>query len=96
MEQNLITFDNGAAFIVNSSLDLGDDKRCAFEFTGAKLCLPPPKDKEEGSEGNAVSLPPFGKGWFDTLYLDDRYRLARDSRDDILLVESVGEPEFYE
>ena len=62
-----------------------DSGRAAFQFSEAKLCLP----------SRAFGLPPYGKGWFDTLYIDDQYRLAKDSRGDILLVENVGEPDFY-
>lgn len=53
---NVITFQNGAAFIVDSSLDLGSEnaQRLNFKFTGAKLKLPK----------RTISLPPFGKGWW--------------------------------
>ena len=52
---NVITFQNGAAFIVDSSLDLDADnpQRLNFKFSGAKLKLPK----------RTISLPPFGKGW---------------------------------
>lgn len=84
--QNLITFDNGAAFVVNSSLGLESSGRCTFKFNEAKLCLPSRSD---------FSLPPYGQGWFDTLYLDEQFRLAKDSRGDVLLVENMGAPDFY-
>ncbi|OEL36488.1 putative plastid-lipid-associated protein 11 [Dichanthelium oligosanthes] len=34
-----------------------------------------------------VPFPPFGKGWFDTVYLDDDIRVAKDIRGDYLVVE---------
>mmetsp|Transcript_13168 Transcript_13168/g.33262 ORF Transcript_13168/g.33262 Transcript_13168/m.33262 type:complete len:232 (+) Transcript_13168:138-833(+) len=85
--QNLISFDNGAAFVVNSTLDLSEESgRSSFTFTDAQLCLPSKK---------TFGLPPFGQGWFDTVYVDDRFRLAMDSRGDVLLVENGGEPDFF-
>lgn len=51
--QNVITFKNGATFVVDSTLEAGGDKRLVFKFTGAKLNLP----------SRTWRLPPFGKGW---------------------------------
>ena len=53
---NVITFQNEAAFIVDSSLDLDSEnpQRLRFKFSGAKLKLPK----------RTISLPPFGKGWW--------------------------------
>mmetsp|Transcript_6988 Transcript_6988/g.12828 ORF Transcript_6988/g.12828 Transcript_6988/m.12828 type:complete len:216 (-) Transcript_6988:2871-3518(-) len=86
--QNLIAFDNGAAFVVDSSIELEESScRSNFSFVSAKFILP---------SGSVIGLPPFGRGWFDTLYVDGQYRLARDSRGDILLVQNAGEPEFKE
>ena len=33
-----------------------------------------------------VPLPPVGKGWFDTIFLDETLRIARDIRGDTLVV----------
>uniref|UniRef100_A0A7S2W764 Plastid lipid-associated protein/fibrillin conserved domain-containing protein n=1 Tax=Eucampia antarctica TaxID=49252 RepID=A0A7S2W764_9STRA len=54
-----------------------DGVRTNFEFTSAKLDL----------WGGKISwtLPPVGKGWFDTVYLDDELRIDFNSRDDILI-----------
>ncbi|CAL5220831.1 g2911 [Coccomyxa viridis] len=85
---NVITFQNGAAFIVDSSLDLDADnpQRLNFKFSGAKLKLPK----------RTVSLPPFGKGWFDTVYLGNKIRVAKDIRGDTLVVERDGAPRSFE
>jgi hypothetical protein len=34
----------------------------------------------------SVPLPPFGRGWFDNVYVDRDMRVARDSRGDTLVV----------
>ena len=31
-----------------------------------------------------INIPPIGQGWFDTVYLDDTFRVDRNSRNDIL------------
>lgn len=33
----------------------------------------------------SFNLPPVGKGWFDTVFLDDNFRIDTNSRDDILI-----------
>lgn len=35
--------------------------------------------------GGQYELPPVGKGWFDTIYLDDIFRIDLNSRNDILI-----------
>jgi PAP_fibrillin len=37
----------------------------------------------------ALSFPPVGKGWFDTVYLDNNFRVDRNSRNDILICQSL-------
>lgn len=66
--QNVITFPPEGAFIVDSSIQADGPQRTAFSFTSAKLKLP---------GGRALGLPPFGKGWFDNVYLDDTLRWVR-------------------
>ncbi len=63
--QNVITFPPEGAFIVDSSIITDGPQRTAFTFNSAKLKLP---------GGRALGLPPFGKGWFDNVYLDDTLR----------------------
>ncbi|KAF8065814.1 PAP11 [Scenedesmus sp. PABB004] len=45
--------------------------------------------------GRDWGVPPFGKGWFDTVYVDERYRVAQDVRGDTLIVERDGPPRIF-
>ena len=81
---NVIEFgDKGAAFVVDSRIS-GDKmpKRVDFRFTAAQLRRAPP--------ASPISLPPFGAGYFENLYVDDTLRVARDSRGDTLVVERAA------
>ncbi|GLI63932.1 hypothetical protein VaNZ11_007073 [Volvox africanus] len=84
--QNVITFPPEGAFIVDSSLTVAGRQRVEFGFTGAKLKLP---------GGTTLGLPPFGKGWFDNLYLDGDLRVSYDSRGDTLITRRVGPPRRF-
>jgi hypothetical protein len=53
-----------------------DGQRTDFVFTNTVIDL--------GKWGK-YSLPPLGKGWFDTIYLDEDLRVDVNSRDDILI-----------
>ena len=59
-------------FLVSSDIEAADDaeNRIRFEFTGAEFQW----------DSLRLPLPPFGKGWFDNIYVDDAYRVALDSR----------------
>ncbi|KAJ9528600.1 hypothetical protein QJQ45_020424 [Haematococcus lacustris] len=81
--QNVITFPPEGAFIVDSDISLAGPQRVQFRFRAAKLKLP---------GGKALGLPPFGKGWFDNIYVDQEVRIARDIRDDVLVVVRDGLP----
>ncbi|KAG0535237.1 hypothetical protein BDA96_04G348900 [Sorghum bicolor] len=74
---NVITFPPSGAFVVNGEIEVQPPQRVNFRFTRAAL------------RGNKweVPFPPFGKGWFDTVYLDDDIRVAKDIRGDYLVVE---------
>ena len=63
--QNVITFPPKSAFVVDSSIEVAGDKRVNFQFTGAALQLP----------SRSFGLPPFGKGWFDNVYMDEEIRV---------------------
>lgn len=82
----MIEFPPEGAFIVDSAIAVDGPQRVAFNFTGAKLMLP----------SRDVGLPPFGKGWFDNVYVDANLRVARDSRGDTLIVARDGPPRRFE
>ncbi|KAI3435994.1 hypothetical protein D9Q98_002051 [Chlorella vulgaris] len=84
--QNVITFPPEGAFIVNSSIEVVGPQRTSFQFTSATVQLP--KDRK-------LQLPPFGAGWFDTVYMDDEIRVAQDSRGDTLVVARDGPPRRF-
>jgi hypothetical protein len=75
---NSIQFVGGGAFLVDgtvAAVDNGGESqydRVAFTFTGATARL----------WNKDFSLPPVGSGWFDTMYVDDTYRLSQDLRGD--------------
>ena len=75
---NVISFDKGKEFSVLGaiSVDDGAPKRINFKFTSASLKF---------SEKFKLAVPPVGEGWFDTLYVDDSYRISHDVRGDWLL-----------
>ena len=84
--QNVITFPPEGAFVVDSSIQVASDQRTEFKFSSATLTLP---------AGRALRLPPFGQGWFDTVYSDECIRVARDSRGDTLVVARDGPPRRF-
>ena len=77
--RNEVVFSNGNAFVVDSVIEVTDETRVDFRFTGAKLNLAAPVEA-------SLPLPPFGRGWFDNVYVDGELRVARDSRGDTLVV----------
>lgn len=76
--QNLIPFKAGGSFGVSGRLSIPDPDgiRTDFEFESATLDL---------GKWGSFTLPPVGKGWFDTVYIDDELRVDLNSRDDILI-----------
>lgn len=84
--QNVITFPPEGAFVVDSSVRVAGAQRMDFQFKAATLQLP---------QGRRVQLPPFGKGWFDSVYMDAQYRVARDIRGDTLVCIRDGAPQLY-
>ena len=82
---NVIEFgDDGAAFLVNARTAVEDGVRVTFRFERASL--------RTSSAAKPFSIPPFGAGFFDNLYVDDTLRVARDSRGDTLVVERSATP----
>lgn len=84
--QNVITFPPEGQFVVDSTIATAGPQRTEFKFSAAMLQLP---------AGRRLGLPPFGQGWFDTVYVDDRIRVAQDSRGDTLVVQRAGPPRRF-
>ncbi|KAI7748627.1 hypothetical protein M8C21_012427 [Ambrosia artemisiifolia] len=74
---NVITFPPHGVFFVRSDMDIASSQRVDFRFTSAVL----------RGKGWEFPLPPFGQGWFDSVYLDDDIRVAKDIRGDYLVVD---------
>ncbi|KAL1543365.1 putative plastid-lipid-associated protein 11, chloroplastic [Salvia divinorum] len=74
---NVITFPPDGVFFVRSDILVASAQRVNFQFTSAVL----------RGKGWEFPLPPFGQGWFDTLYIDDEIRVVKDIRIDYLVVE---------
>ncbi|XP_028804647.1 probable plastid-lipid-associated protein 11, chloroplastic [Neltuma alba] len=74
---NVITFPPDGVFFVRSNIEIASPQRVNFRFTSALL----------RGKNWEIPLPPFGQGWFDTVYLDDDIRVAEDIRGDYLVVE---------
>jgi len=80
---NLIEFDGQREFSVlgTAARDPQVATRVNFAFTKAVISVPPlPK----------LTLPPVGNGWFDNIFVNDKYRLARDVRGDYLITQRVA------
>ena len=84
--QNVITFPPEGAFVVESTAMAQGPQRTAFKFQSAKLKLP---------NNKSIQLPPFGQGWFDTVYTDEDIRVAKDIRGDTLIVQRDGAPRWF-
>jgi len=82
--QNVILFgeESEKMLLINSTLQPTSDVRVDFKFEQAELRL----------TKRTIRLPPFGKGWFDTVYLDNNLRVARDIRGDTLIVKRTDLP----
>lgn len=74
---NVITFPPDGAFIVDSTITVVSGQRVNFRFTRASL----------HGRGWNVPFPPYGQGWFDSVYLDEKIRVAKDIRGDYLVVD---------
>jgi hypothetical protein len=84
--QNSIPFvQSRGYFSVDGSLAVPDPagNRTEFVFETATLRLGPV---------GPLRLPPVGRGWFDTVYLDDSLRIDSNSRNDLLICESYPLP----
>lgn len=77
---NVITFPPDGVFFVRSNIEVASSQRVNFRFTSAVL----------RGKNWAIPLPPFGQGWFDTVYLDDDLRVVKDIRGDYLVVDRAS------
>ncbi|KAJ4727205.1 Plastid-lipid associated protein PAP / fibrillin family protein [Melia azedarach] len=73
---NVITFPPDGVFFVRSNIEIASPQRVNFRFTSAVL----------RGKSWEIPLPPFGQGWFESVYLDDDIRIAKDIRGDYLVV----------
>ena len=76
--RNAVEFSGGNTFVVESEIEILDETKVNFTFLSAGLKF---------SNGFTLPVPPVGKGWFENIYVGERYRVARDSRGDTLIVE---------
>ncbi|XP_059431370.1 probable plastid-lipid-associated protein 11, chloroplastic isoform X1 [Corylus avellana] len=74
---NVITFPPDGVFFVRSGIEIASPQRVNFRFTGAVL----------RGKNWEIPLPPFGQGWFESVYLDDELRVVKDIRGDYLVVD---------
>ncbi|KAK7339302.1 hypothetical protein VNO77_19960 [Canavalia gladiata] len=77
---NVITFPPDGVFFVRSGIEIASPQRVNFRFTSAVL----------RGKNWEIPLPPFGQGWFDTVYLDDDLRVVKDIRGDYLVVDRAS------
>ena len=79
---NQILFEGDREFSVLGDINIDIDRstRINFTFQKALLRIPPLPQ---------LSLPPVGKGWFENVYVNEKYRLSRDVRGDYLLSQRV-------
>lgn len=74
---NVITFPPSGVFFVRSTCEAVSPQRVNFRFTSAIL----------RGKNWEIPLPPFGQGWFETVYLDEEIRVVKDIREDYLVVD---------
>lgn len=74
---NIMLFGQDSKFEVYSSITPEDaGPRVNFEFEACKLKY----------RGFTVPLPPVGKGWFESVYLDEDFQVTRDVRGDVTVL----------
>ncbi|KAL5798882.1 hypothetical protein ACOSQ2_003702 [Xanthoceras sorbifolium] len=77
---NVITFPPDGVFFVRSDIEIASSQRVNFRFTSAVL----------RAKNWEIPLPPFGQGWFESVYLDNDIRIAKDIRGDYLIVDRAS------
>lgn len=76
--ENCIPFQKGGFFGVKGALSIPDPAGTRTDFVFSEATL------DVGKWG-VYRFPPVGKGWFETIYLDDDLRVDVNSRNDILI-----------
>uniref|UniRef100_A0A6N2MS25 Plastid lipid-associated protein/fibrillin conserved domain-containing protein n=1 Tax=Salix viminalis TaxID=40686 RepID=A0A6N2MS25_SALVM len=76
---NVITFPPDGVFFVRSSIEVASSQRVNFRFTSAVL----------RGKSWEIPLPPFGQGWFESVYIDEDIRVVKDIRGDYLVVDKA-------
>ncbi|KAB5526917.1 hypothetical protein DKX38_020764 [Salix brachista] len=76
---NVITFPLDGVFFVRSSIEVASSQRVNFRFTSAVL----------RGKSWEIPLPPFGQGWFESVYIDEDIRVVKDIRGDYLVVDKA-------
>lgn len=76
---NVITFPPDGVFFVRSSIEVASSQRVNFRFTSAVL----------RGKSWELPLPPFGQGWFESVYIDEEIRVVKDIRGDYLVVDKA-------
>ncbi|KAF9668767.1 hypothetical protein SADUNF_Sadunf14G0037700 [Salix dunnii] len=76
---NVITFPPDGVFFVRSSIEVASSQRVNFRFTSAVL----------RGKSWEIPLPPFGQGWFESVYIDEEIRVVKDIRGDYLVVDKA-------
>jgi hypothetical protein len=93
---NSIFFVKGGGLFVDGKLSPTDSttesgetnkQRTQFEFVTATLDL-----RSFLGSWAKIKIPPVGKGWFDTLYLDESLRIDVNVRNDILICVPMPRP----
>ncbi|XP_024540839.1 probable plastid-lipid-associated protein 11, chloroplastic isoform X1 [Selaginella moellendorffii] len=104
---NVITFPPSGAFVVASTMEVVSDKRVEFQLRYTPVVIPLICSSGHRFTGAllrsdtwSLPVPPFGKGWFESVYLDEHIRLAKDIRGDFLVVERapydwIDEADFW-
>mmetsp|Transcript_21313 Transcript_21313/g.29318 ORF Transcript_21313/g.29318 Transcript_21313/m.29318 type:complete len:210 (+) Transcript_21313:1-630(+) len=80
--QNIIKFQNDGDFSVTGAISTSSTmrNRINFNFTDASILFPP---------FSRIFFPPVGKGWFDNIFVNDKYRLSKDIRGDYLISKKI-------
>ncbi|KAK8916964.1 hypothetical protein KSP39_PZI022925 [Platanthera zijinensis] len=92
---NVITFPPSGVFFVRSSIEPAPPQRINFRYLIASQHLCFQYRNECLGFTSAVlrwgtweiPLPPFGRGWFESVYMDGEIRVAKDIRGDYLVVD---------